>query len=82
MGKAGDKTEMQMRRKIRLVFFSMYQQGPITDRVPTTQGVTWGTHRCATLPGSLGSHLPNCLTDLNQHFTCPHHPSTLILWVR
>ena len=36
MGRAGDKTDMQMIRKSRWVC-SRHQQGPITDRVPTTQ---------------------------------------------
>ena len=66
MGKAGDKTEMQMRRKSRLVFFSMYQQGPITDRVPTTQWVTWGAHRAATCPSLIAFH-PDYCTHYHFH---------------
>ena len=49
MGRAGDKAEMQMIKKSRWVC-SRHQQGPITDRVPTTQWVTWGAHRAATCP--------------------------------
>ena len=64
MGRAGDKTDMQMMKKSRWVC-SRHQQGPITDRVPTTQWVTWAVHRAATFPSLTAFHPGYCT---NHHF--------------
>ena len=63
MGSAGDKAKMQMTKKSRWIC-SGHQQGPITDRVPTTQRVTWGVHRAGTC---------HSLKAFRSHFRTNHH---------
>ena len=70
---------MQMMMKSRWVLSRHNKQGPITDRVPTTQWVTWAEHRAETCPSLTAFLRPCYYYRTHQHlYHCAPPHSTLI----